>query len=52
MANQLDLSADEIALIKSKVGPAGTIGQYSKAYLAVVDINAAHVAQGLPRPRY
>lgn len=48
MANQLELSQDEINLIQSKISSDGTVGQYSAAYQEIVQINAAHAQQGLP----
>jgi hypothetical protein len=48
MANQLNLSPDEINQILSKVGQPGTVGQYSAAYQEVLNINQEHAQQGLP----
>jgi hypothetical protein len=47
MTNQLDLNIEELARLKRLVGPDGSTGQYTQAYLEVLKINDEHQKQGL-----
>ena len=46
--NQINFSAADIIRIQSKVGAAGSVGQYSAAYREVLAINTERQNAGLP----